>query len=298
MLTGYYKPQLMLPAPLPTQEQNPVTPLPTLQQPSYMSQAQGMAAGSTNGIYAQPTNQGSLTQLAYRLAGPAPQPPARPVMTGQGLPTLPMMDPSTILKSGSGTSPASVLGTINQGRSLYQQGQNLSGLVGGGLSGVGSGAAANGALADAGFTGSVPAVDLGTAGAGLSAVGGAGTGALDAASFSQFSPSASAAIDSAAGSTGALAGSGLSTALPLAAIGWAAADAINKSVGVGEKGRLSGAWASQVGGTPTFYGKLQTGYTLPDGTHVSNLQAQALSSAWKNGDSEEYARLITELKAS
>lgn len=171
---------------------------------------------------------------------------------------------------------------------------------------VGSGHYANSAVSDAnlaptalGAAGAASALGTGT---GLTAsitpeLIGAGEGAIGATTGAGAAGAGAAGGAGASSGLGAtLASSGAATALPIAAIGWAAADAINNSMGVGEKGRLSGAWSDAVGGTPTFYGKLQTGYELPDGTHVTNLQAQALSTAWKNGDQETYSRLLSELK--
>lgn len=230
--------------------------------------------------------RGPLSQLAYEMAG---SPKAGPAASNTGYTTPPGVSmPDTV-----GPDAASgVLGSINSASSLYNQGQNLAGLLGGGadLSAVGSGAYANSALADAGFMSGTPALDLGAAGAGLSAIGGTGTGALGASTFAEFSPSSAAAIDAAAGGgssagSGALASSGLSTALPIAAIGWAVADALNKSGDI-----KSGATSALVkglveqAGWKLVYPRNQT-YQMPDGRFIQvGREARAVSEALRKGD--------------
>lgn len=285
-------PRLMMPAPLPmptgTGGANP--------PPSFMSQAQGMAGqGVTNGIYAQPANQGELTRLAYQMAGAPPQPSIVPESV-KAAPLTVMPDPMDILRGvSSGDGVGAVLGGANQLSSGYGKGSSLyDSLVGGGtsLAGAGSGALANGALADAGFGAgaAAPALDVGLGAGGLAAVGGTGTGALGAATFSEASPSAAAAIDAAAGGsaagTGALAASGIAAALPIAAIGWAVADALNKS------GDLKSAGTSSLldgmvkkAGWTLKDPRTQT-YQLPDGRLIrTGNEARAVSEALRNGDS-------------
>ena len=146
METGYYKPQLMLPAPLPTQELNPVTPMPAYPRPSFMGQAQNMAGpGVSNGIYAQPGNQGELTRLAYQMAGAPPQPPPHPASTTNGAPLLPMTDPSGILTGASSSG-----GQVENNKFKGTESGALMGAQYGGWPGAIVGGAA-GYLANGGF---------------------------------------------------------------------------------------------------------------------------------------------------
>lgn len=233
---------------------------------------------------------GALSQLAYKMAGS----PKRPPFASTGYTT----PPSGVDYSGGGVGGGSgILGSANQFNSTYKQGNGLyQNLLGNSsLNSAGSGVLANNALADAGFGAgwTTPVIDTGASaagvGAGLSAVGGTGTGALAAGSFSEFSPAASAAIDSAAASgssTGALAGSGISTALPIAAIGWAVADALNKSGDIksgGTSALLKGLVSQS--GWKIFDPRTQT-YQLPDGRLIrTGNEARAVSEALRKGDS-------------
>jgi hypothetical protein len=241
--------------------------------------------------------RGVLSDLAFQLAN---SPRMKP---GAGSMLAPMGSPeAAVANSTPGASAAAgVLGDINSAKSTYDKGNSLyQGLLGdSSLSAAGSGALANGALADAGFGAgwSTPLIDTGASaagvGAGLSAVGGTGTGALGASTFSEFSPSAAAAIDSAAGgagaSGGALASSGLSTALPIAAIGWAAADALNKSGDAKSAGTSAlVGYMSQNQGWKLVNPKNQT-YQLPDGRYIQvGNKARAASEALRNGDTSAY----------
>lgn len=109
------------------------------------------------------------------------------------------------------------LGAAKSGLGLYQ------GLAGSSLAGIGSGAAANAALADAGFLGgwATPSVEATLAGA--SGVGAAGTGAAGAGAAGS---SAAGAGAGAAGAEGAAAGSGGLGALGTAGLGAAYAAAV------------------------------------------------------------------------
>jgi hypothetical protein len=170
---------------------------------------------------------------------------------------------------------------------------------------VGSGEYSNSALSDAGFgsswttptlsglgaalggagsaapAGSVTITDL----AGNTLVGSSGTAAGAEVAGAGGAEAAGAGGAGAAGSSGALAGSGLATALPLAAIGWAAADALNKS------GDLkSGATSSLMKGLTSsgflkqIDPRTQT-YQLSDGRMVRADQgARAVSEALRKGD--------------
>lgn len=236
------------------------------------------------------TNQprGALSQLAYQMAGSPKRPPF--ASTGYNTP------PTGVDYSGAGGGGGGLLGSANQLNSTYKQGssayQNLFG--GGALDSVGSGLLANSALTDAGFGAgwTTPLLDTGAGaagvGAGLGAVGGAGTGALGASTFAEASPSAAAAIDAAAGGSTAgtgLAASGLSTALPIAAIGWAVADALNKSGDIksGGTSALLKGLVDQSGWTLKDP-RTQT-YQLPDGRFIrTGGEARAVSEALRKGD--------------
>lgn len=236
------------------------------------------------------TNQprGALSQLAYQMAGS----PQRGPFASTGYTT----PPSGVDFSGGAGGGGGLLGSANSLNNTYKQGNNIyQNLFGGSaLDSAGSGVLANSALTDAGFGAgaATPILDTGAGaagvGAGLSAVGGAGTGALGASTFAEASPSAAAAIDSAAGGsagTGALAGSGIATALPIAAIGWAVADALNKSGDIksGGTSALLKGLVSQSGWTLKDP-RTQT-YQLPDGRYIrTGDEARAVSEALRNGD--------------
>jgi hypothetical protein len=232
---------------------------------------------------------GALSQLAFKMAGS----PKRPPFASTGYTT----PPTGIDYSGGVGGGGGLLGSANQLNSTYKQGNSLyQNLLGGSsLDAAGSGVLANNALADAGFGAgwTTPVLDTGASaagvGAGLSAVGGSGTGALGASTFAEFSPSSAAAIDAAAGGSsaggGALAASGISTALPIAAIGWAVADALNKSGDIksgGTSALLKGL--VQQSGWTLKDPRTQT-YQLPDGRFIRpGNEARAVSEALRKGD--------------
>lgn len=238
---------------------------------------------------------GALSQLAYQMAGS----PKRGPFASTGFTTPPTgVDYSG--GAGAGGGGGGLLGSANQLNSTYKQGSNLyQNLLGdSSLNAAGSGVLANNALADAGFGAgwTTPVLDTGAgaagvgAGAGLSAVGGTGTGALGASTFAEFSPSSAAAIDAAAGGSAAgggsaLAASGIATALPIAAIGWAVADALNKSGDIksGGTSALLKGLVSQSGWTLKDP-RTQT-YQLPDGRFIrTGDEARAVSEALRKGD--------------
>lgn len=106
------------------------------------------------------------------------------------------------------------------------------------------------------------------------------------AGYAQAAGSAYSAASAAglAPTTGALASSGLSTAAPLAAVGFTAAALANKALGVGKKGAYLDAYLDSLGGraaTVKEARKMPGGskmgyYILPDGSMVSNKELKGM----------------------
>jgi len=148
-------------------------------------------------------------------------------------------------------------------------------ILGSSLAGIGSGAAANAALAEAGFLGgwATPSVEATLAGA---SGAGAGSGAAAGAAGASGATGASG---------GLLASSGLTTALPIAAVGFALADYLNsgplnddksKDRNIAAYSAYTGARPVQLtlGRTAKFY------YAMPDGTLVNSDDFNNLAGSW------------------
>lgn len=130
------------------------------------------------------------------------------------------------------------------------------------------------------------------AGAGAGSLGG---GTLSSVTGSAFPSTVEGLTSSGAGSTGALAGSGLSTALPIAAIGWAVADALNAP---GDK--ISSAVhniVSQLSQSQgwTLVNPRNGTYKMPDGRFIQvGEKAGNVAKAALSGDSAAYERALSD----
>ena len=251
MDTGYYRPQLMIPAPLPAQpvqEQNPVTPMPAYPRPSFMGQAQSMAApGVSSGIYAQPANQGTLTKLAYQLAGAPPQPPPQPA-TAAGSPLLPMTDPGSILASSGQPVNNKFKGAATGAATGAQYGGWPGAIIGG----------AAGYLANGGFPDANP----------IKASGFTGTTMDQAWKDQNLARLASNPAASIASKLGVSSDSVLGTALD------------PSSLFSGHKGSHWRNWDAFNKAFPGTTVNDQGGYVLPDGTSVNQQQLDDLAGTW------------------
>lgn len=238
----------------------PGSNLPTLQQPG-MPGTQG--AGGVGGVL------GDLSQLAAagKVAGQLGEAAGYDNALTQGLqhPVQGIKD----LVGGSGSSGASA-GTLG----------SLGGA--GAVSGAGALGASTPIATDAALSnlGSVTAGEMfGTSG---SLAAGAGPGSLGT-SGGMSSVGAGGAGGAGAGST--LAASGITTALPLAAIGWAIADAFNASgdaKSAGTTGLMKGLMKS---GQLTLKDPRTQTYVLPDGRWVRpGEKAREISEALRKGD--------------
>lgn len=146
-------------------------------------------------------------------------------------------------------------------------------VLAGNLGTIGSGAAANAALAEAGF------------GSGAAAGAGASAGS---------------------GASGLLAGSGAATAIPVAGLAWAAADLINKSInGDGSAKRNDAAFMAAFPGTQQHrinLGRTAAAYTqLPDGRLISYNDYRKLAGAYygaayaPDGNQEQWMKQYQDL---
>jgi hypothetical protein len=261
------------------------------------------------GMLGLPGQRGAMTEMAFGLAG---LPRMKP---GEG-DFLPYTDyPSDDDGTGGG---APIAGDLNSLNSLYKQGSKLyEGLLGGG--GVPAGASATdiASLGSAGL-GSISGSALFGAGGASGALGATGPIAADTAlanlgtvSASElFGASGSVAAGSGPGSLGmlggnssigasgagsgaaatgsgggALASSGITTALPIAAAAWVAADLANKSlVGHGDEKRNQAAYSQAFPGATkqtVALGKAGREFgILPDGTVVDPRYYDRLAGAW------------------
>lgn len=245
---------------------------------------------------------GPFTEQAFNLAGrPSMKPPA-----GVTMPGVPIAGGDEAVSGGGGG-----LGNLNSLNSLYKNGNKLYDMLGGGASAAPAGAAQPidlGTIGSAGLGSIGAGAMFGSSGA--SALGAAAPVATDTAlanlgtvsAGDLFGTSASVAAGPgpgslgttggtgslASGSTGAggtLAGSGLTQAIPIAAIAWMAADALNK------KGDIkSGATTAMIDGLADQFGwkgvpgRVPT-WKLPDGRIVrAGEKARTASEAWRQGD--------------
>lgn len=180
--------------------------------------------------------RGPLSELAYNLAG-------RPSMMPPPSTSLP---PAYSSDSGGGGGAAIGLGGLlsgaNQANNIYQQ---LGGILGAGgvSSSVGTGAAANTALADAGFGGSSAGV-LGSAGAAAPSLGaGAASGAAAAGD-------AAAGVGAGASGAGGITAGGLAAGALITAIGPIAQNLFgdNKKHAISsQQGQAAQAWLNSQG---------------------------------------------------
>lgn len=148
---------------------------------------------------------------------------------------------------GTGTSAVGVAGNLVSGN-YAGAASGIAGMAGADFSAISSGAAANAALADAGFTG---------------------------------------AAGSSAGAASAIAGSGLSTAVPLAALGFAVAGVLNHAFSdSGSSKRNQAAWDANFPTTKYIQAGKAARYTLlPDGrlitgTDFNNLKGSFYGAAY------------------
>lgn len=295
------------------------------------------------GMLGFPEQRGPMSNMAFQLAGsPSMKPPKGTI--------LPYSEyPSDDEAAGGGSPIPGDINSLNslykQGNKLYEgllgSGTSAAGVadVAAGMApadaaaytslfGGGTPASVFGGAAGAGggALGATAAYDAMLAGAAPSAVfGGAGGGALTStaaydAMLAGGSPSAvfggnvaSGAGSGAAGASGgggALAGSGISTALPLAAAGWAIADIANNSlVGHGDEKRNDSYFHSAFPETTELpLGRMGTYRILPDGRVLSANDYENLAGAFygatvaPDGEPErwaaEYERLNESLQST
>lgn len=215
--------------------------------------------------------------------------PAAPVTSGTGaLPGSGVAQPINL--SGAGGIGSAGLGSIGAGAMFGTSGSaalgaaapvaadaaltNIGTIGAGELFGTSASAAAGAGAGSLGTAGGAGGLGFGTGASGATAGAGLGSGAAGGGA-----------------SAGALAGSGLSTALPLAAIGWAAADALNAKGDKKSAGTSSLLSSLQQSGAITLKDPRTQTYQLPDGRLVrADEKARAASDAMLNGDQAGYQK--------
>lgn len=260
-----------------------------------------LVGGSSKGGYPQPDFQGLMTKLAYQLAG-NPPPASEPMVH---IPQAPLpYSPSTQSAGGGGIDVGSGLGALNNLNKGYNQ------LAGGvkpysnpadfaniattgagallGTGGLGFGAApiaGDAALSGLGSIGT--GAMFGTSGAGAlgAAAPSAGLADLGTAGAGEMFGTSGGAAAGAADAGGLLAGSGISTALPLAAAGFAVTNYLNAGPLNDDKSKARNvsAYQQQMGGKPVTIPLGRTawsGYALPDGRLIDSKTFNDLAGNW------------------